>query len=149
MKIKSISPRFVTHLPEALTEGVLYISEEFATAAHLCCCGCGEEVITPLNKANWRLTRSGSEKVSLYPSVGNWRFACRSHYLIQNNKVIESHEMSQGRVDMVLRRDRLEKDRYISEINSASYDINEKSPTTSTPSGKSSLASSIAKLFKG
>lgn len=39
--------RFVRNAPRELEPGVLYISMEYATAVHSCCCGCGERVVTP------------------------------------------------------------------------------------------------------
>ena len=42
--------RFVQNIPEQLEPGILYISMEFATAAHRCFCGCGEEVVTPFSR---------------------------------------------------------------------------------------------------
>ena len=35
-----IRPKFVDCIPEQLDQGVIYISKLYATAAHLCCCGC-------------------------------------------------------------------------------------------------------------
>lgn len=118
LKIQVLRPEFVQHLPDSLNEGVLYISEEFATAGHRCCCGCGEEVITPLNPAQWQLRKVGAG-VSLYPSVGNWKFACRSHYWIKNGRVIEAGQMSEAAIDRVKKRDRKDKDAYILSLNSA------------------------------
>jgi hypothetical protein len=112
-------PEFVDHLPEQLEEGVLYISEGFAIAGHKCCCGCGEEVITPLNHAQWQLSQK-SGFVTLYPSIGNWKFLCKSHYWIRNNRVIDSPSMGEGRIKLVAQRDRRDKDRYIQKINASS-----------------------------
>ena len=67
---------FVDHIPEQLDDGVLYVSIRFGTVVHRCACGCGEEVVTPLGPAEWRLTYDG-RTVSLEPSVGNWSFPCR------------------------------------------------------------------------
>lgn len=117
LKIQVLRPEFVQHLPDSLNESVLYISEEFATAGHRCCCGCGEEVITPLNPAQWQLSKAGAG-VSLYPSVGNWKFACRSHYWIKNGRVIEAGQMSEAAIDRVKKRDRKDKDAYIQSLNS-------------------------------
>ncbi|WP_155631233.1 DUF6527 family protein [Burkholderia stagnalis] len=116
MKIKTIIPEFVENLPEELREGVLYISEEFSIAAHKCCCGCGEDVITPLNSAQWHLTKSGGA-VSLSPSIGNWKYECRSHYWIKNNRVVEASAMSESAIEHVKRRDRRDKDHYVRRIN--------------------------------
>lgn len=77
---------FVRLIPDVLDEGVLYISTEFGTAVHLCCCGCSERVVTPLSPAQWSITFDG-ESVSLWPSVGNHDLECRSHYVIRRNRV--------------------------------------------------------------
>ena len=47
---------FVDYIPEQLDEGVLYVSIRFGTVVHRCACGCGDEVVTPLGPAEWRLT---------------------------------------------------------------------------------------------
>jgi len=77
---------FVEFIPDELNEQTLYISIKYCTAVHKCCCGCGREVVTPLSPTAWRLIFDG-KTVSLYPSVGNWNLACRSHYFITKNKV--------------------------------------------------------------
>jgi hypothetical protein len=89
MHHKRLEHRFVEHLPERLEAGVLYISMEYATVAHCCCCGCGEEVVTPFTSTDWSMTFDG-ETVSLSPSIGNWNFACRSHYFIRHGHVIKA-----------------------------------------------------------
>ena len=61
------------------------MSATYSTAAHLCCCGCGKEVVTPLSRAQWVLTFDGH--VSLRPSIGNWTLPCRSHYVIDRRRV--------------------------------------------------------------
>lgn len=116
MKIKTLRPVFIDHLPEHLEEGVLYISEEFAIAGHKCCCGCGEEVITPLNQAQWQV-RKEREAISLYPSIGNWKFSCKSHYWIRKNQVIDALPMQEHTIGLVKQRDRQAKDIYIQQHN--------------------------------
>ncbi|WP_458789105.1 DUF6527 family protein [Dyella jiangningensis] len=116
MKIRALEPRFVEHLPEKLEDGLLYISEPFALAAHKCCCGCGEEVITPLRPSRWRIIK-GQRGVSLWPSIGNWKFPCRSHYWIRDNQVIPAPSMSLQKIEQVKRRDRRDADRHIQTIN--------------------------------
>ena len=39
---------FVEFIPDELEHGIIYISIRFATASHLCCCGCGNKVVTPI-----------------------------------------------------------------------------------------------------
>jgi uncharacterized protein DUF6527 len=93
-----LEPEFVEFIPEKLEDGKLYISEEYRTAVHKCPCGCGNKVVTPLSPTDWRLTKEG-KTVSLYPSIGNWGFPCRSHYWIERNQVVESYDMSQREID--------------------------------------------------
>ncbi|MEX2170735.1 MAG: DUF6527 family protein [Pirellulales bacterium] len=103
--------RFFEHIPEQLEPGVLYISMEYGTAAHLCCCGCGAEVITPFTPTDWKMTFDG-ETVSLRPSVGNWSLPCRSHYVIERGRVTESMPWSDKQVAAERRRDKAVKDQY-------------------------------------
>lgn len=48
MRSDSLHHKFVEFIPADLEEGIVYISVEYATAAHKCACGCGSEVNTPL-----------------------------------------------------------------------------------------------------
>jgi hypothetical protein len=86
MKRYDIAFEFVEFIPRELEEGKLYISTTYATAAHLCCCGCGLKVATQLAPFEWSLTFDG-ETVSLSPSIGNWSFPCQSHYWIRRNRI--------------------------------------------------------------
>ena len=90
---RSLTVEFVKSVPERLADGVLYVSVEFATAVHLCGCGCRNEVVTPLSRrTGWKLLFDG-ETVSLTPSIGNWSFPCRSHYFITENNVLWAREI--------------------------------------------------------
>jgi len=77
----------VHYTPKELMLGVLYVSEEFGAATHLCACGCGSKVRTPLGPTAWSLevTRAGP---TLRPSVGNWQLPCQSHYWIFQGEII-------------------------------------------------------------
>lgn len=77
---------FVEFVPKELKERVLYVSMEYGTAVHLCACGCSEKVVTPFGRTDWKMTYDG-ETVSLYPSIGNWNFKCRSHYWVRENRI--------------------------------------------------------------
>ena len=48
--VKFLRPEFADSFPAAMDPGVLYISIPYRTCGHLCCCGCGQEVITPLRR---------------------------------------------------------------------------------------------------
>jgi hypothetical protein len=73
-------------MPKELKQGILYVSEEFETAAHLCACGCGSKIRTPLGPTEWRVQET-HQGPSLYPSVGNWQKPCQSHYWIDEGEI--------------------------------------------------------------
>lgn len=98
--MKIIDHKFVEFIPEQkeMEDGVVYVSLEYDTAIHNCMCGCGEQVVTPLSPTDWKLTYNG-ESISLYPSIGNWEYDCRSHYWIKKGKVLWAEDWSKERVD--------------------------------------------------
>jgi len=86
-----LKPVFVDHVPRELEQGVLYVSEKYETAIHLCACGkCGWKTVTPFHDGStgWNYTRTADDKITLSPSIGNQQFPCKSHYFIQANKVV-------------------------------------------------------------
>jgi hypothetical protein len=97
LKHKELAVEFAENIPDNLKEGVLYISTKYATAIHKCCCGCGNEVVTPLSPVAWALAFDG-ETVSLEPSIGNWNFPCQSHYWITRNKVTSAFPWSDKKI---------------------------------------------------
>ena len=111
MKIRHLQHQFVRHVPPKLEQGVLYISMEFATAVHSCCCGCGEPVVTPFTPTDWKLIFDG-ESVSLWPSIGSWTLPCRSHYVIRHGSVIDALPCSDAKIAAARRKDKAEKEHY-------------------------------------
>jgi len=85
-------------MPTKLEPGILYVAEEFGAAAHLCACGCGAIVRTPLDPTEWSLTET-EDGPSLYPSVGNWQEPCQSHYWIERGKVKWAAKWTSGQID--------------------------------------------------
>ncbi|MEV4748920.1 DUF6527 family protein [Streptosporangium sp. NPDC049248] len=81
-----LRPEFIESFPPEMMRGVLYVSIPYATCGHLCACGCGQEIVTPLSPAQWALTYDG-QNASLRPSIGNWGLPCRSHYWIKEGVV--------------------------------------------------------------
>ncbi|MBP5087400.1 hypothetical protein HUS91_18075 [Pseudomonas chlororaphis] len=104
MTIINLTPQFVEHFPEKLEPGELYLAMEFATAAHLCACGCGNKVITPFSPTDWQMSFDG-ETVSLSPSIGNWTFKCRSHYWVRSGRIEWAGNMSQESINAGRKRD--------------------------------------------
>ena len=87
MKLSHIKLQRVEYMPKRLEPGVLYVSEKFGAVAHLCACGCGEKIRTPLGPTEWTFMEKISGP-SLRPSVGNWQKACKSHYIVDGGEII-------------------------------------------------------------
>jgi len=104
MKVKNLTPQFVESFPTRLEQGELYLAMEFATAAHLCACGCGTKVITPFSPTDWQMLFDG-ETVSLRPSIGNWTFKCRSHYWVRSGRIEWAGSMSEEAINAGRKRD--------------------------------------------
>lgn len=102
--------QFVEFIPVELADRTLYVSIRFATVSHLCACGCGSKVVTPLKPTDWKLILDG-KTISLDPSIGNWSFPCRSHYWVRNNRVLWAEDWSQSRIDANRNHDRRAKER--------------------------------------
>ena len=111
MRATAIKHKFVTTAPETLEDGVLYVSVDYSTAIHKCCCGCGSEVATALSPTDWKLIYDGVS-VSLYPSVGNWALDCQSHYVIDRNSVKWAGRWTKEQIEAGRAYDRAAKDRY-------------------------------------
>lgn len=107
----TITHEFVEYIPNDLKDGTIYVSIPYATVAHKCCCGCGKEVITPLSPTDWKLIFDG-QSISLDPSIGNWSFACQSHYWIKRNRVKWAPQWSQEEINAGRTHDALAKGRY-------------------------------------
>ena len=107
---RSLEHRFVEHIPDDLQPGLLYVSLEYGSVAHSCCCGCGEEIFTPLTPTDWKIVFDG-ETISLTPSVGNWNLPCRSHYVIRQGRAIEAGPWTEEQISAELRRNRIAKSR--------------------------------------
>jgi hypothetical protein len=86
-----VALRHVRFMPKDLEPGVLYVSLEFGAAAHLCACGCGAKIRTPLGPTDWTLQETSSGP-TLRPSIGNWQQPCRSHYWIRRGEVVWAEE---------------------------------------------------------
>lgn len=86
-RVSELRPLFVEYFPDEFESGILYVSMQYAICGHLCACGCGEKVITPLSPKQWKIAYNG-EDVTLYPSIGNYAFSCQSHYFLTNGNII-------------------------------------------------------------
>jgi hypothetical protein len=116
MRQTHFSHQVVEFIPDRLAGGILYVSHRYKTAVHKCACGCGEEVVTPLGLTDWSL-RIGSGAATLDPSIGNWSFACRSHYFIRKGKVVWAGQMSRRQIERGRSYDRQARERHIEAVN--------------------------------
>jgi len=132
MKLTKMRARFVEFIPDQLDDGVLYISERFRTCSHKCCCGCGEEVVTPLSPAEWSI-RSEGDTISLWPSVGNWSYACMSHYIIRRNRVLWAPPLTERQIARVRQRDAAALKQLVAFANASKDEANATEPVLAIP----------------
>ena len=85
LKQVSVEQRLVTEIPNIteMEEQLIYISLEYKTASHLCLCGCKNLTVTPLGIGWWTIFIERG-KINIQPSIGNFQFDCKSHYIIKN-----------------------------------------------------------------
>lgn len=88
----------VEDMPGHIAPGILYVSEEYEIACHLCACGCGNPVYTPLGSAEWRFS-DDEGRPSLEPSIGSWALPCRSHYWIWHGQIVWARDWSPNEVE--------------------------------------------------
>lgn len=132
MKKYRLTHQFVETIPDTIQEGVLYVSMEYGTAVHRCCCGCGSEVVTPLSPTDWTLIFNG-QSISLDPSIGNWSFPCQSHYWITNSRIEWATQWSKTRIREGRLADLAAKHRH--DQISRNTQVNDKPSVLESPSG--------------
>lgn len=134
-KSETIRYRLVDSIPREIVEGTIYISQEYATAVHKCCCGCRNEVVTPLGPTDWQIKINHGE-VTVYPSIGNWSLPCQSHYWIREGRILWAEQWSEARIAFGRQQNRIAK-----QIQYGERPLS-KHPTTSTSTGY------LARLWK-
>ena len=152
MKTKTLKHSFVKFIPEALEDGVIYISTDYCTATHACMCGCGNKVVTPITPLDWTLTFDG-ETVSLSPSIGNWSFACQSHYWIKRSRVEWAGQWSKEKIVTEREKDKVNKRHHYEQVDLPALEVaKEKSENPSFQKPSISLYKTIImklrQLFK-
>lgn len=95
--MEKIKLQHVHFLPKELESGILYVSLEYGIAGHLCLCGCGNKVITPLGPAEWSFSETNN-KPTLHPSIGNWQLPCQSHYCIIKGNIEWSYQFTEEQI---------------------------------------------------
>jgi len=144
--METLSHKFVDVIPEHLEQGVLYVSGSRRTAIHLCVCGCGNEVVTPISPTDWQLKFDG-ETISLSPSIGLWEFNCRSHYWITRSKIMHSGAWTDSQVQDGRKREKKRRDKFYD----TKPDVHKEKPNISVssklPEKKRRWFESIKNLF--
>lgn len=112
MKIRLEHVHFI---PKTLEPGVLYVSQEFGAAAHLCACGCGSKIRTPLGPTEWTLEEA-DDGPSLSPSVGNWQKPCQSHYWICHGEIRWSEKWTPEEIEAGRRAEENRRRAYYEEV---------------------------------
>jgi hypothetical protein len=146
MRSNRLHYEVVELMPPAVEDGTLYISLEYMTAVHRCCCGCGERVVTPIGPTDWSVTFHG-DSISLNPSVGNWGLACRSHYIISRGSVEWAPQWSPKRIDAGRRADFIAKQRHFEEITYGQGSPQAGGTTSGQPRGRLSRTSRMRGWF--
>lgn len=107
-RLERIRPEFVEFVPRTLEPGIVYISIAYSTMVHQCACGCGSKIATPLSPARWSFAYDG-EAISVWPSIGNWSYACQSHYWIDCNRIKWAAKWSPDRIERNRKRDKADR----------------------------------------
>ena len=106
---------FVDTIPAQIAPRVLYVSIRYRTAKHLCPCGCGSEVVTPIRPNKWSIRFNG-RSVSLYPSIGNWSLECKSHYWIRENEIEWAEAWSDAQIERARSKQRVADAKYFRSV---------------------------------
>ena len=92
MKTNALKAIELVTMPEYadMKDGEIYISRKFELAIHLCACGCREQTVTPIDDGThgWTFTHGETGGVTLHPSIGNQNMPCKSHYWVQDGKIV-------------------------------------------------------------
>jgi hypothetical protein len=118
MRQEKYTYELVERFPEEPVGGVLYVSMTYATAMHRCMCGCSEQIVTPFDPTDWKMSYDG-ETISLSPSIGNWSVPCRSHYWLIEGQVRWSQSWTDTQIAAGRARDRHAKARRFDEPDAA------------------------------
>jgi hypothetical protein len=105
----------VEYLPTDLEQGILYVSEEFGIAGHLCPCGCKNKIMTPLDPSEWSFKEINNEP-TLYPSIGNWQLPCRSHYWVSGGNIEWSYDWSEEEIKAGRKEEEMKREAYYKDL---------------------------------
>lgn len=105
----------VHYMPDKFEPGVLYASEEFDIALHLCACGCGTKISTILGPTEYEI-RDTDAGPTLRPSVGNWQQACQSHYFVTKGEVVWAPKWTPEQIAAGRQREQQRRNEYYAEL---------------------------------
>lgn len=105
----------VQTMPPVLQPHILYVAEHYGAAAHLCACGCGSKIRTPLGPTEWSVQDTPTGP-SLWPSVGNWQKPCKSHYVIERGQILWAAQWTEEQILAGRRQEQRRRDAYYAEL---------------------------------
>ena len=95
IKDRFFQTKFSVDIPDELSEDILYVSMENKLAAHLCPCGCGEKIITPLYWADPPPPGGSEKRRFFFDRFSNIEgifihehLKCKSKYSITNGQFL-------------------------------------------------------------
>jgi hypothetical protein len=102
-------------MPSVLQPHILYVAEHYGAAAHLCACGCGSKIRTPLGPTEWSVQDTPTGP-SLWPSVGNWQKPCKSHYVIERGQILWAAQWTEEQILAGRRQEQRRREAYYAEL---------------------------------
>lgn len=92
----------VQRLPAELADGTVYLSEEYGLAVLNCACGCGHRVTLLVDDGH--TVKDIDSRVDIWPSIGVWDAACRSHFWIRNGSLYWADPYSEAEIQSAMQR---------------------------------------------
>lgn len=82
--MKSFKVKMCDNVPVNMDEGTIYLTFALDWTGHLCPCGCGRQMIIPLDDMR-KVTIHDDGTVTFFPSFKNYK--CWSQYVIDHGEV--------------------------------------------------------------
>ena len=89
---------FVEDSPDILESKTIYLIGDFNNpwaASFICPCGCNETIslsLIPTDRPKWKVFYNKNKTISLRPSIHRLK-NCKSHFFIQNGKVVWARDL--------------------------------------------------------
>jgi len=81
-------------------------------------------------------------------SLGNWKFACQSHYWIRQNRVVDAGMMTKQKIEAVKVKDKIDNQRYIAQANRAAEAKHSSAKRPAPPQGDTGVGAILVKKLR-